>query len=61
MPDTNSTAQMEDGESDDVTTDAMRRDRLAELIGRLLARVMVRRRADDSEASNLNDVYFDGP
>jgi hypothetical protein len=57
MPKTNSTSP-KDGNpnSDQVTIEAMRRNRLAELIGRLLARVILRQRtkclevpADDEE------------
>jgi hypothetical protein len=62
MPNKNPAAQMEDDSgSDQVTTEAMRRDRLAELIGRLLARVILRRRADDSVASDRGDGHSTGP
>ena len=62
MPDTNSAAQFDDdAEGDQETNEAMRRDRLAELIGQLLARVLLRRRADDSEASNVSVGHSAGP
>ena len=57
MPKTTSTSSKEGKpNSDQVTTEAMRRNRLAELIGRLLAQVILRQRrkcleipADDEE------------
>jgi len=57
MPKTTSTSPKEGKPNcDQVTTEAMRRNRLAELIGRLLARVILRQRtecleipADDEE------------
>ena len=55
MPKTDSTSPLEEEtESDQVTTEAIRRDRLAELIGKLLARVILRQQTECLE-THLGD------
>ncbi|MBP62005.1 MAG: hypothetical protein CMJ62_10835 [Planctomycetaceae bacterium] len=59
MSETDSTSQLEDDpESDHVPTEAMRRNRLAELIGRLLARVMLRQQTGCSETPIGDEEQF---
>ncbi len=55
MSDSITGSKTEDPGSDRPTTAAIQRERLAKLIGRLLARVMLRRKADDSVTSDHGD------
>jgi|GEM_PF-4025865 hypothetical protein len=55
MSDNLTGSKTEDSGSDRTTTAAIQRERLAKLIGRLLARVMLRRKADDSVTSDHRD------
>ncbi len=52
MSDNLTGSKTEDSGSDRTTTAAIQRERLAKLIGRLLARVMLRRKVDDSVTSD---------